>query len=171
MNNASNKRPPTNNDFSLGQKSIRKPSSLSKCIDQIKIDWRKEKNLAALWQDWPKIAGKNLSSNCTLLNLERGILTIGTNHPQWIQALIFNRNQLITALRAEGHEIKDLRIQQHYYSTKISKEDEQNIWENHPCRADIHGQINCPICKSPSPAGEVNLWGKCVICRRKELSK
>ena len=28
---------------------------------------------------------------------------------------------------------------------------------------------NCPICKVPSPKGEVKLWGKCSFCRRKEL--
>ncbi len=151
--------------------SSSKPSSLSKCLDHLKVEWRKNKSIASLWQDWPTIAGKKLASSCTPLTFQKGILTIGVSHPQWTQALVFNRNQLIAALNAKGHKVKDLRIKQYHPPTKEQKEAEQNIWGNHPSRADIHGKQPCPICNKPSPAGEIALWQKCGLCRQKDLSK
>ena len=92
------------------EESNKKPSSLSNCLSQLKTEWKQNKNVAALWQDWSKIAGDKLSPHCKPLTFQGGVLTVGAQHPQWRQALIFNRNQLIAALRAEGHMIKDLRI-------------------------------------------------------------
>ena len=83
---------------------------------------------------------------------------------------MFNRNQLIAALEAEGHQVKDLRIKNYYPPKQKEFKGEQNIWNEHPSRYDIHGKKNCPICKNTSPAGEITLWGKCGICRRAELS-
>ncbi len=158
-------------DKYLLKKKEQKLSSLSNCIDKLKVEWLKNKSIAALWNDWPRIAGNKLASNCIPLNFQGGILTIGSNHPQWIQALIFNRNQLLAALRAEGHEIKDLRIQQ-YYPQKIEpKDNETFIWEKHPSRVDIYGKKKCPICNAPSPIGEISLWGKCGLCRRNDLTQ
>ncbi|AAP99474.1 MULTISPECIES: DUF721 domain-containing protein [Prochlorococcus] len=146
------------------------PSSLSKCLDQLKVEWNKNQSIASLWQDWPKIAGPKIASNCIPLTFHGGILTIGANHPQWIQALMFNRIQLLAALKAEGHEIKDIRIKQHYPQKSIQKETENAIWEEHPSRSDIHGKNCCPICNVPAPSGEISLWGKCLLCRRQDLT-
>ena len=104
----------TSDDLVLQRKKKKQLSSLSNCIESLRVEWLKEKSIAALWKDWPKVAGKQLSSNCVPLDFQGGVLTIGSNHPQWIQALIFNRNQLLAALRAQGHEIRDIRIQKHY---------------------------------------------------------
>ncbi len=152
-------------------KSRQKPSHLSKCLVHLQKDWHKNKNIASLWQDWPKIAGNKLASNCKPITFQQGILTIGASHPQWIQALMFNRNQLLAALRAEGHEIKELRIKQHYPKQIQTNQAEKDIWDEHPSRADIHGKQICPICNSPSPKGEIALWGKCGLCRRLDFSK
>ncbi len=148
----------------------KQPSSLSNCLNQLKTEWSKNKNVAALWQDWSKIAGDKLSSHCKPLTFQGGILTIGAQHPQWRQALIFNRNQLIAALRAEGHIISDLRVKQHYHQQPMLQKDEMVIWANHPSRWDIHGKTICPKCRAPSPTGEISLWTKCGLCRRKDLS-
>ena len=168
----SNKKRNTFKNFDdiMHKKGAQKLSSLSNCIDRLKVEWQKDKSIAALWKDWPKVAGKQLSKNCIPLNFQGGVLTIGSNHPQWIQALVFNRNQLIAALRAEGHEIRDLRIKQHYPKKHAPKDNETSIWENHPSRVDVHGKKECPICNSPAPIGEISLWGKCGLCRRNELT-
>ncbi len=152
------------------EEASKKPSPISKCLNHIKVDWQKNKNVASLWQDWPKVAGEKLASNCTPLTFQAGVLTIGASHPQWLQAIMFNRNQLLAALRAEGHDIKDLRIKQYYPQKKQSKEGEKKIWSLHPSRCDVHGKKICPICKISSPAGEISLWKKCGLCRRKDLS-
>ncbi|WP_269622465.1 DUF721 domain-containing protein [Prochlorococcus marinus] len=151
--------------------SPKKPSSISSCLDHLQIEWRKNKSIASLWQDWPKIAGEQLSEHCFPLTFFRGILTIGVNHPQWIQALMFSRNKLLATLRAAGHDVKDLRIRQHYPNQKQLKDSEPTIWAKHPSRSDIHGKTDCPICHNPTPSGEISLWKKCSFCWRKDLSK
>ncbi|ABX08359.1 DUF721 domain-containing protein [Prochlorococcus marinus] len=145
------------------------PSSLIQCLEDVKQQLHKNQKIAALWQDWPKIAGKDLAEHCTPLTINRGVLIIGASHPQWIQALIFNRNQLLAALKAKGHQVKALKVQSHYPVKHESKEAEQLVWGKHPSRVDIHGVANCSFCNGPAPAGEISLWGKCGLCRRKDL--
>ena len=103
------------------------------------------------------------------LTIQNKVLTIGAGHPQWRQALIYNRLKLIESLKSKGYKIKDIRIRQFYPVDLDQKENEKEIWKNHPSRTDINGIIDCPSCQVPSPKGEIKLWGKCSFCRRKEL--
>ena len=107
--------------------------------------------------------------NCTPLNIRNKILTIGATHPQWRQALQYNRIELIESLKSYGYKIKEIRIRQYYPINLIRRESEKEIWDKHPSRTDKNGIISCPFCEVPSPRGEVKLWGKCSFCRRKEL--
>ncbi len=154
----------------LQQAPLKSASPLAKCLNDVKNTWKKQSNLAGLWQEWPRLAGDQLAKNCRPLSLNRGVLVIGASHPNWRQALQYNRMQLLAALKAAGHEVKDLRIQQHYPSSPKQLESEESLWARHPSRIDVHGMDNCKICKSPAPAGEMALWGKCGFCRREELS-
>ena len=142
-------------------------NSIFTCLEEIKSSWKG--NVGGLIQDWAEIAGKQLSLNCTPLNIQNKILTIGASHPQWRQALQYNRLELIESLKSYGYQIKEIRIRQHYPIDLVTKYSEKEIWKNHPSRIDINGIINCPFCKVPSPKGEIKLWGKCSFCRRKEL--
>ena len=63
----------------------RREQSISKCLEAIKSSW--EGNIGGLIQDWVEIAGEQLALNCTPLNIQNKILTIGASHPQWRQAL------------------------------------------------------------------------------------
>ena len=137
------------------------------CLEEIKASWKG--NVGGLIQDWVEIAGEQLSSNCTPLNIQNKILTIGASHPQWRQALQYNRLELIDSLKKHGYQIREIRIRQHYPINLATRESEKEIWEKHPSRTDKNGIINCPNCRVPSPKGEVNLWGKCCFCRRNEL--
>ena len=146
-------------------------SDLSSCLDSVKKAWQREhNNIAALWQDWSKLAGEPLASNCKPIELRRGTLVIGATHPQWLQALQYNRMQLLARIKAKGYAIRDLRIQL-YQATKPRKklENEQSIWGRHPSRIDVHGLAKCNQCNSPAPAGEMALWGMCGFCRRKNI--
>jgi len=147
-------------------------SSLSSCLEEIKTDWKKKQNnVAGLWQEWSQIAGEPLASNCRPLSLRRGNLVVGASHPQWLQALLYNRMKLLASLRSKGYEIRDIRIQQyHSVALEINKESEISIWERHPSRVDIHGITKCANCSSPTPSGEMALWGMCMFCRRKTMS-
>ncbi len=146
-----------------------KPLALSKCLEGLKKEWHTNKDVASLWEDWPKIAGDQLSSNCSPINFQHGILTIGVTHPHWIQALLFTRNQLLASLKSKGHKIKEIRIKQDYPQKKLPRYEEEVIWNEHPSRSDIHGKTSCPCCNNPAPRGEILLWGKCSLCRRVEL--
>ncbi len=146
-------------------------NSISSSLKKIKVAWRKKSNLASISQDWPNLVGEKLAQNCTPLALKGGILTIGASHPQWRQALIYTRIQLLESLRSSGHKIKDLRIQQ-YYPQKITKiETEKSIWDKHPSRINSTGLKICKSCQKPAPSGELLRWNKCSFCRRIELSQ
>ena len=144
-------------------------TEISNCLEKIKVGWKKEGYLAALWHDWSKVVGSKLAANCRPISLKRGVLVIGASHPQWRQALIYNRSRLLASLKAGGHKIKELRIQQHHLTENKKIDSEFNIWEKHPSRIDVHGVNTCDLCGSPAPAGEINLWGKCGFCRRHDL--
>ena len=147
------------------------PTTISSCLNDLKASWKQNGSIAGIWQEWPRLAGPQLAPHCLPLSFRHGILVIGANHPQWRQALQYNRPQLLAALRNAGHDVKDLRIQQHHSLSKEAIESEQSIWARHPSRSDVHGMTSCSVCKSPAPAGEMALWGKCGFCRRKQLSQ
>ena len=145
----------------------KREQSIFTCLEGIKSSWKGD--VGGLIQDWAKIAGENLAFNCTPLNIKNKILTIGASHPQWRQALQYNRLELVESLKSYGYQIREIRIRQYYPTDLVSRESEKEIWERHPSRIDKNGIINCPFCKVPSPKGEITLWGKCSFCRRKEL--
>ena len=145
----------------------KREQSLFKCLEEIKSSWKG--NVGGLIQDWVEIAGEQLAENCTPLHLQNKVLTIGASHPQWRQALFYNRLKLIESLQLYGYQIKDIRIRQHYPNDLVARESEKEIWEKHPSRTDKNGITNCPFCIVPSPKGEIKLWCKCSFCRRKEL--
>ena len=146
----------------------KREKSVYTCLEDIKSSWKG--NVGALIKDWVEIAGEQLALNCTPLNIKNKILTIGASHPQWRQALQYNRLELIESLKLYGYQIKDIRINQYYPKELPARESEKDIWENHPSRTDKNGIANCPFCNIPSPKGEIKLWGKCSFCRRKELT-
>jgi len=145
----------------------KREQSIFTCLQGIKSSWKGD--VGGLIQDWAEIAGEQLALNCTPLQIKNKILTIGASHPQWRQALQYNRLELIESLKSYGYQIREIRIRQHYPIDLVTRESEKEIWEKHPSRTDKNGIISCPFCKAPSPNGEVKLWGKCSFCRRKEL--
>ena len=149
--------------------NAKREQSIYKCLEEIKSSWKGD--VGELIQDWTEIAGKQLALNCTPLNLKNKILTIGASHPQWRQAIQYNKPQLIESLKSFGYQIKEIRIRQYYPINLVARVSEKEIWERHPSRTDKNGIIGCPSCEVPSPKGEIKLWGKCSFCRRKELEK
>ena len=129
----------------------KREQSLYSCLEGIKSSWKGK--IGDLIQNWIEIAGEQIALNCTPLSIQNKILTIGASHPQWRQALMYNRLELIQSLKSYGYQIKEIRISQHHPIDLIKKETEKEIWENHPSRTDKNGITNCPFCKVPSPKG------------------
>ena len=141
---------------------------LGESLSGLQREWKDEGSLAGLWQAWPRIAGPQLAPHCRPLRLHGGRLVVGANHPQWLQALRFNKHQLLGALRGAGFAVKDLQFQQHQ-STPLPPAGsglEEEVWAQHPSRVDVFGMGSCPRCKRPSPLGELQRWGHCSFCQR-----
>ena len=136
---------------SQNKANSKREKSIYKCLEEIKSSWKGD--VGGLIQDWGEIAGEQLALNCTPLNIQNKILTIGASHPHWRQAIQYNRLELIESLNSKGYQIKGIRIRQHYPIDLVTRESQKEIWENHPSRIDKNGIINCPFCKVPSPKG------------------
>ena len=146
---------------------------LATCLEALQRDWVRQDHLAALWQAWPRLAGPQLAPHCRPLALRAGVLTVGAAPGPWLQALQYNRHQLLGALRGAGFTIRDLRFSQHYPEEPSTpgSEEEAEVWARHPSRSDVHGMAACPVCSRPAPAGEMARWGYCGFCRRAELAE
>ena len=146
---------------------------LASCLDSLRQDWQRAGHLAALWQAWPRLAGPQLAPHCRPLRLQGGCLSVGAAPGPWLQALQYNRHQLLGALRAAGFPVREVRIEQHHPTPlpPPGSSEERDAWQRHPSRVDLHGMGQCPRCGSPAPAGEITLWGHCGFCRREELAR
>jgi hypothetical protein len=146
---------------------------LKGCLQQLQEQWRREENLAALWQAWPRIAGPQLAPHCQPLRLQGGRLVVGASHAQWLQALRFNKHRLLGALRGAGFTVKDLVLQQHQPSPTpaFGSDEEAQVWSQHPSRVDVFGMGHCPRCRRPSPQGELQRWGHCSFCQRERMDE
>jgi len=104
-------------NLSLLMPPPRQPASaLASCLRQLEQSWQQGGHLAALWQAWPRIAGAQLAPHCRPLRLHSGLLTVGAAPGPWLQALQYNRHQLLGALRANGFTVRDIRLEQHHPS-------------------------------------------------------
>jgi len=144
---------------------------LAAVLTELQRHWRNDGHLAALWQAWPRIAGPQLAQHCRPLRLQGRRLTVGASHPQWLQALRFNRHQLLGALQGAGFAVQEIQIQQHHPGElpPPGSQQEAGSWALHPSRVDVHGMTSCPSCRRPTPAGELQRWGHCSFCQRERM--
>ena len=149
----------------------RKPESLKNCLLTFKQSWSEIDHLLELTKKWEKIVGKDLSKECKPLKIEKGILTIVANHPQWRQALIYNKHKLKESILKLGINLKNIRIVQNYEdeSNKDKISNNKLIWENHPSRVKNQQIQNCKVCGRPTPLREIERWGKCTFCWRETI--
>lgn len=147
-------------------------SPVGQCLEGLEREWGRDGHLAALWQAWPRIAGPQLAPHCRPLQLQAGLLTVGAAPGPWLQALQYNRHQLLGALRGAGFTVRDLRVRQHHASAapELASQAEEQVWAAHPSRRDVHGLADCPACGRPAPIGEMARWGHCSFCRREVLA-
>ena len=146
---------------------------LASCLEQLQRQWQRHGHLEALWRAWPRLAGPQLAPHCQPLRLQAGRLTVGAQPGPWLQALQYNRHQLLGALRAAGFELREVRVEQCHPGAqpRAASLVEEEIWQRHPSRVDGRGMVPCPQCGCPAPGGEVQLWGHCSFCRRTALGQ
>ena len=142
---------------------------MRKCLEDFKKSWEDLDKLSKLNEHWEKLIGLELSKACKPLKIEQKTLIIAVNHPQWRQALIYNKHRLKESISKFGINLKEIKIIQNYEVKTLDKKEinAKTVWENHPSRIMNNNMIICKICKSPTPKGEISRWGKCTFCWRK----
>ena len=139
------------------------------CLDDFKKSWEDLDKLSKLKENWVKLIGLELSKACQPLKIEQKTLTIAVNHPQWRQALIYNKHRLKDSISRFGINLNEIRIIQNYEVKTLDKKELNTItvWENHPSRIKNNNMVICKKCNSPAPKGEISRWGECTFCWRK----
>ena len=149
----------------------RNPKSLKICLDDFKKSWGDLNKLSEINENWRQLIGLELFKECKPLKFEKKILTITVNHPQWRQALIYNKHRLKERIEKIGIDLNEIRIIQNYElkPVNINNTNPKLLWENHPSRVNRNNMSICNICNCPTPKGEISRWGKCTFCWRKNI--
>ena len=139
------------------------------CLDNFKKSWKDLDKLSQLNEKWEKLIGLELSKACRPLKIEQKTLTISVNHPQWPQALIYNKHKLKERIEKIGITLKEIKIIQNYEikNKNIKDTNAKIVWAKHPSRIYKNNMCICSVCNSPTPEGEIKRWGKCSFCWRK----
>ena len=143
---------------------------MQNCLDDFKKSWEDLDKLSKLNENWEKLIGLELSRSCKPLKIEQKTLVINVNHPQWRQALIYNKHKLKDSICRFGIKLNEIKIIQNYEVKNLDKKkfNAKTEWENHPTRIrNSNNMVTCKICNSPAPKGEISRWGKCTFCWRK----
>ena len=153
----------------LPKSNRRFANSLQTCLNELKKSWKDLDKLSKLNENWEKVIGLELSKQCKPLKIEKKILTVAVNHPQWRQALTYNKHKLKETIDKLGIYLDEIKIIQNYEAITINKKDinPKSVWDNHPNRIINQNTIACKFCNSPTPEGEILRWGKCTFCWRK----
>ena len=147
----------------------RNPHPLKNCLDNFKKSWGDLDKLSKINEKWKDLIGLELFNECKPLNIEKRILTISVNHPQWRQALIYNKHRLKKRIAEIGIDLKEIKVVQNYEldSLKIEASNTKLDWERHPSRIINNHMGICKFCNCPTPLGEISRWGQCTFCWRK----
>ena len=149
----------------------RNPQSLRNCLDDFKKSWDELEKLLIISKNWRKLIGLELLEECKPLKFEKKILTIAVNHPQWRQALIYNKHRLKERIEKIGIDLNEIKIIQNYEikTPNIKDTNAKFIWDQHPSRVGKNNMSICKLCKCPTPKGEISRWGKCTFCWRQNV--
>ena len=83
---------------------------LKNCLDNFKKSWVDLDKLSKINEYWKNLVCLELFLECKPLNIEKKILTIAVNHPQWRQALIYNKHKLKERIEKIGITLNEIKI-------------------------------------------------------------
>jgi len=140
----------------------RYPHQLKNCLDNFKKSWGDLDKISKINDNWKELIGLELFKECQPLDIEKKILTIAVNHPQWRQALIYNKHKLKERIEKIGITLNEIKIIQNYEikNKNIKANNAKIVWAKHPSRIDQNNMCICNLCNSPTPEGEIKRWGK-----------
>ena len=148
----------------------RNPHSLRNCLDNFKKSCGDLDKLSTINNNWKDLIGLELFQECRPLKIEKRTLIVAVNHPQWRQALIYNKHKLKERIEKIGITLNEIKIIQNYEikNKNFKTSDAKIVWANHPSRIHQNNMSICTLCNSPTPEGELKRWGKCSFCWRKK---
>ena len=148
----------------------RNPQSLKNCLDNFKKSWGDFEKLMQINDNWKELVGLELFKECKPLKIEKKILTITVNHPQWRQALIYNKHRLKERIEEMGISLYEIKMIQNYEKNleNLNLTNAKFIWNHHPSRINKNDMSICKFCHCPTPKGEISRLGKCTFCWRKK---
>ncbi len=150
----------------------RNAESLLSCIDDLKKSWEDLDKFTKITENWRELIGTELFKECKPLKIEKKILVIAVNNPQWRQALIYNKHKLKERIYEIGIQLSEIKIIQNYELKKSNRNslNAKFILNQHPSRVNKYNLMDiCKLCNCPTPRGEIDRWGKCTFCWRKNL--
>ena len=147
----------------------RNPHPLKSCLDNFKKSWEDLDQISKINEKWKDLIGLELFQECKLINIEKKILSIAVNNPQWRQALIYNKHKLKERIEKMGITLYEIKIVQNYELNNKNSQatNAKVVWDEHPSRINQNNMRICKLCNSPAPQGEIKRWGKCSFCWRK----
>jgi Dna[CI] antecedent, DciA len=76
------------------------------------IDSTEMQTYGELFSSWRAVAGTDIAAHSRILELTRGVLFIGVDHPGWMQILNMRKGDLLSSLakRYPSLEIRNLRL-------------------------------------------------------------
>lgn len=65
-----------------------------------------------LFSSWKEMAGTDIAAHSRILELQKGVLYIGVDHPGWMQMIGFKKQQILRSLKSRypSLEVRDLRL-------------------------------------------------------------
>ncbi len=130
----------------------RNPHPLKNCLDNFKKSCGDLDKLSKINENWKNLIGLELFQECKPLNIEKKILTIAVNHPQWRQALIYNKHKLKERIEKIGITLNEIKIIQNYEikNKNIKATNAKIVWAKHPSRINQNNMCICTLCNSPT---------------------
>jgi len=88
----------------------RNPHPLKNCLDNLQKSWGDLDKFSKINENWKNLIGLELFQECKPLNIEKKILTISVNNPQWRLALIYNKHKLKERIEKIGITLNEIKV-------------------------------------------------------------
>jgi len=83
-------------------------------VDQLfqNINHEDMKIYGRIFSSWTDLAGTDLAAHSRILEIDRGIVFVGVDHPGWMQMISMRKARILSAIRKQypSLEIRDLRF-------------------------------------------------------------
>lgn len=160
-------------------------------IAQQKETWPIPLDFREIQKNWESLVGEKIARNSRPTGLVNDVLWVSVASSVWSQELSFKRRDIIRRIKERVTELKDIRFSPGNWTRSPLPQTED--FSAHPSfvgKAEVVNSSNkvkatpiesfqawaervkarsaslplCPKCNCPTPTGELERWGNCVVC-------